>query len=395
VDGPPWQNHSSLAIDDVQTIHATSAGTAWIGSDSGLHRAASGEPLSSFATDSAVIAIWAGETSVRIGGAFGMLRRTEDGFEREAAAGQVTALWGAAEDDIWSISFDGAMHHYDGAAWTLTDRLPPPRTTDTQLTGTDVTNLWARHGARTYRREGGAWVEVQLLDSPASRPIATTGRTDHWLFGGDGVYQHDGEVATRLQGTWRTAVTSVWAESPRNVWVVAEHGVHHYDGVAWSPVRLPGPRLATAIAGADGTVWVGGERGVLHALPSELPTAERGACSPVLPAYCNVPLRGHTDATGDGPIDCNGVAHPGGELHYAVASPITGTLTATVSSRFPVDIAAVAADERGDCAVASCVERGPATEVTFPVEQGKTYFLTVGAAGDPAPFTLDVDCDKE
>jgi hypothetical protein len=108
-----------------------------------------------------------------------------------------------------------------------------------------------------------------------------------------------------------------------------------------------------------------------------------------------VPLRGHTDATGDGPIDCNGVAHPGGELHYAIAAPINGMLTATVTSRFPVDIAAVTADERGDCDVASCVERGPATEVTFPVEQGKTYFLTVGAAGEPAPFTLDIDCDKE
>jgi hypothetical protein len=396
VDGPPWQDHSSPAIDDVEIIFATSTGTAWVGSDSGLHRVASGEPLSSFATDSAVFAIWAGDTSVRIGGAFGMLRHSEDGFEREAIAGEVTALWGAAEDDIWSISFDGAMHHYDGAAWTLTDRLPAPRTTDAQLTGTDASNLWARYGTQTYRREGDAWVEVDLTDSRGFYPIATTGPTDHWTFGAGGVsYQHDGEVATLLKGTWRTGARAVWAASPRNVWVVADHGVHHYDGVAWSPVRVPGPRLATEISGAAGTVWVGGDRGAVYALPSQLPAAERGACAPVLPAYCNVPLRGHTDATGDGPIDCNGVAHPGGELHYAIAAPINGMLTATVTSRFPVDIAAVTADERGDCDVATCVERGPATEVTFPVEQGKTYFLTVGAAGEPAPFTLDIDCDKE
>jgi hypothetical protein len=391
LDGPPWTARGVPTENQVQTIWASSAASAWIGTDGHIYRADPDEPLGPFDVDGIVRDIWATDEQVWIGGRFGVMRYVQDGFERVGSLGHVWSIQRTSDENIWAAGLH-QVERYDGLAWHPV--ATPPHNGNASFVGTHESNLWLRQGRRELRYDGGTWSEVELTADGVL--AATTGPTDHWLFDGAGhAFQHDGLTATRTKGTWRTSTTSVWASSPRNVWVVANRTAHHFDGVTWSQVRAPTSLFPNAVAGSSDTVWIGGNAGAAYNLPVPFPAPDHSACSDVLPTYCNVSLRGHTAQTVDGPTDCNGIAHAGGELHYKIEVPVTGRLTARVTSRYGVDLSAVRADARGGCDVAGCVGAGETdTEVVLDIEQGQTYFLVVGAVDGEAPFTLDVDCEK-
>jgi hypothetical protein len=392
IDGPPWTSRGMPTTSTVRAIWASSAATAWVGTDGHIYRTAPNKPLGPFSIDGAVRDIWGTKQFVWFGGTFGVVRYIDGRFQREEVQRYITSLWGVSEDNVWALGGNDILH-YDGVDWRATTTFPDHVTGN--FVGTDVSNVWLRRANREFLFEAGTWIEVRMFDTGVLE--ATTGPTDHWLFDGNGYsYQHDGQTATPIRGTWRTLASSAWANSPRNLWVVANRGVHHFDGVTWSKVRLPTSFSPGEIAGAADTVWVGGAAGSLYTLPASLTEPYSGACAPALPTYCNVTLRGHTAQTVDGPTECNGVAHPGGELHYKIEVPVTGRLIAELLSRHNVDLSIVRADALQGCDAASCVGTTIGDDkIELRVEQGETYFLVVGARDEAAPFTLDVRCVKE
>jgi hypothetical protein len=399
LDGIPWTPRASPATERVDTIWPASPGSAWIGT---THLGTIGQvcavtpdgALGPFEIFGTVHAIAGTATSVWLGGAFGVLRYTvADELEPLPNPGRVYALWVFSDTDMWAVAWNELVH-FDGTAWEPA-RFVPTQGLEPEFAGTGASNLWLESAGLLFHYDGGVWNEVQLIEGRTDA-FATSRPDDHWLFTPGHSHQHDGVAATTLRGTWDGSVSSAWAESPRNVWVQQSSSVHHFDGVVWSRVALPTQLDPYAMAGSSGAVWVGGARGALYSLPTELAALDGGTCSPVLRAYCNVSMRGHTAQTEDGPIDCNRTGHPGGELHYKIEVPVTGRLTATVASRSSVDLAAVRGNEYGGCDVSTCIEgQLSETEIALDVQQGQTYYLVVGARGEAAPFTLDVDCIKE
>jgi hypothetical protein len=399
LDGIPWTPRAVPTAGRLDDIWPASPGSAWVKGYAGTS-----DHVCAVTPDGAlgpfdfhgvgdVNAIAGTETGVWIGGSFGVRRYTGAGsFESLPYPGRVEALWARSETDIWAVAWHDLVH-FDGTGWETAR--PVPNSTF-RFAGTGPSNLWLESGDALLRYDGVDWNDVQLIESRVGA-FATSGPDDHWVFSGDHSYQHDGESATALRGSWDDPITSAWAESPRSVWAFGWTRLHHFDGVVWSRVALPAHVVPSSMAGGWGAVWVGGERGMLYNLPTALAALDGGACSPVLRAYCNVSLRGHTAETEDGPVDCHdGVAHRGGELHYKIEVPVTGRLTATVTSRAAVDVAAVRPNEHGGCDAASCVPGQPSdAEIVLDVQQGQTYYLVVGARDGAAPFTLDVRCEKQ
>jgi hypothetical protein len=392
LDGLPWATRGVATSNRVKAIWALSAASAWVGTDGHIYRADPNEPVGPFATDGLVHDIWVKDEDVWFGGSFGVLRYVRGVFERVGAIRYIVSIWGTSEENMWA-----AGHHevvrFDGQAWHPTSI--PSYNGKTTFVGIHEPNIWLSRAGREFRYVDGEWSEVEI--SIQGFLQATSGVTDHWLFDESGhAHQYDGAAATQTRGTWRGAIEAVWASSPRNVWVVADRGAHHFDGVAWSQVRVPPSLFPTAIAGHAGTLWVGGDGGALYTLPASLAEPYTGTCIPALPTYCNVIVRGHTAQTVDGPTDCNRVAHVGGELHYKIDVSVTGRLTAEVLSRHTVDLSMVSTDRLGGCAIANCVGTPVGdSKVELDVEQGQTYFLIVGARDGEAPFTLDVRCEKQ
>jgi hypothetical protein len=395
LDGPAWTSRGMATEDPVNALWVSSPTSAWVGTLGEVYFASPDAPQGPFPVDGDVHTLWATESSTWIGGSFGLTRYSSSGFEPQDIASSVNALWGTSAQDLWAYTWNQLLH-FDGTAWSVA--LTHVTGGAAALAGTAASNLWAFFEGDVYRHDEGTWTPVEPVTASVELAAIATGAPDDlWLFDTSGSsHQYDGETASPLRGTWAIGIGGAWAQSPRNVWALGD-GLHHYDGVTWSRVSIPPGLFTSALGGGSDTVWLGGAQGATYNLPATLPEPDGGACSSVLRAYCNVSLRGHTAQTIDGPTDCNGVAHPGGELHYKIEVPVTGRLSARVTSRYGVDLAAVRAGADGGCDVAGCAAPPAGDsggEVVLDVERGQTYFLVIGAANADTPFTLDVACEK-
>lgn len=142
-----------------------------------------------------------------------------------------SGIWASSDDDVWGLTVAG-LWHWDGANITMTP-VPCGLEDSSDLWGSDG-ELWAttRLGSVWHRAADGAWDETVIttgVDSPAQmRAVGGLGRDDVWAVGVGGV-------------------------------------VAHWDGIAWSVVRLATssgavPDLLGVWAG-DGDVWVVGQAG--------------------------------------------------------------------------------------------------------------------------------------
>jgi hypothetical protein len=217
-----------------------------------------------------------------------------------------------------------------------------------------------------------------------------------WIMVGGTANHFDGESWSSVAVPTAAPMSGAWGTGPRDIWVASEVGsIHHFDGVSWAPVAPNIDDTFHRVSGSRaGDIWFASRLGSVLRLLVTMPTLKGGACAEPLRAFCNVSLRGHTMATQDGPADCGAGDHAGGELAYKIEVPVTGRLTARVTSRHDVDLVALGADARGGCDVDACVSEGAGTEVELEVRQGDVYYLVVGARDGAAPFTLDVACEK-
>jgi hypothetical protein len=307
--------------------------------------------------------------------------------------GQIDCMWGADDgSDIWAIGPSDVLH-YEGGNWHST--------ADSELIGGAKISgsgpeVWAIGNGAAYRRELLRWIPVT---SPIAAPtsVYVAERDAVWLFGHDGnIGYFDGLEWTTFSIGTPVGFPSTWGSGPRDIWAVSTDGrLHHFDGVSWGPALPLNDEDVRVVAGSDSdNVWIAGRTGSVQQLNTHLPTPYGGACAEPLRTFCNVSLRGHTAQTTDGPADCGAGAHAGGELAYKIEVPVTGRLTARVTSRHDVDLVALGADARTGCDTDACASDGAGTEVELEVDQGDVYYLVVGARDAAAPFTLDVACEK-
>lgn len=149
--------------------------------------------------------------------------------------GSLEAVWGAAPNDYWAAGSkpDGdapaVIAHWDGRTWTTS--VLPCRCSVTALSGTDATDVWAVADAgNLLHYEGEAW---RQLVSPTNRTltgVAAHARNDVWAVGVDNLLlRFDGvswrEVASAQQAAQSEPLTlNAVAVTPSDVWTVGQDG---------------------------------------------------------------------------------------------------------------------------------------------------------------------------
>ena len=214
-------------------------------------------------------------------------------------AATFNAMSFASPDDGWAVGtvgeslsgsgVDTLIEHWDGSAWTISPT-PAIEFSNEFLTGVAAfgsDDAWAvgrqdRYGygadlPMLFRWDGRTWSAVAAPGAGIPTAIGGSGPDDVWAVG-RGVLQHfDGDTWSSLPPLRLDAsLVSVTALSPDDAWVAGnipddrpgyDHTMHpfvaHWDGTAWSRVRVPHPttdaRLASISASSPNDVWaVGG-----------------------------------------------------------------------------------------------------------------------------------------
>jgi hypothetical protein len=144
--------------------------------------------------------IWSGGTAT--GGSGFVVRGDGLAFDLIGyEGGAPRAIWGSATDDVWIAPYVGAMHHWDGLAWTAAP-------------GADVQKLLGAGGSG----RDDAWA------------VGLTGAVLHW----DGAGWEPSTVDTVHN------LSGVWAASRDDAWIVGARGtLLHWDGSVWTSVSGP------------------------------------------------------------------------------------------------------------------------------------------------------------
>jgi hypothetical protein len=177
------------------------------------------------------------------------------------ASSMLTGISAVSPTDIWAVGnfvYGGVVQgehtltmHYDGTAWSVVaspdigggTSLNPQRTELAGVAAAGPADVWAV--GRTFNIDGGSGpAKVEVLH--------WNGRA--WSFVADAT------------GTAATALSSVSAGSPRDVWAVGGASSEHWNGSTWTEVALPGAAATGTLAGTSvvpgtGTAWAVGNNG--------------------------------------------------------------------------------------------------------------------------------------
>jgi hypothetical protein len=206
---------------------------------------------------------------------------------------QLWALTMRMTDDGWAVGSDGAIIHWNGAAWSQTPLPPDPHSSGPILyaiAAPSATEAWtAGLGGAMLRWDGATWHAVDLatqlaaeslqpVDSGLLTPnitgLAMTTPGEGWAVGSarnqDG--QNIGEILVCHAGQWRIAQSlpgvvphALALDARGDGWAVGDNGVIlRVQGGRWSQVASPtsDPLLSVSIA-PDGQTWAVGRAGRL------------------------------------------------------------------------------------------------------------------------------------
>ena len=174
-------------------------------------------------------------------------------------AGDWNGYDGVAVDEagrVWMVSGDGdhGVVVYDGESWrefTIADGLPSHI-----LSGIAVApdgTVWIS----TEARDQGVLDPGEDPNVPAAGVASFDGETWTIYTTADGLASNDGEIVIASDGT-------VWVVHPDPVspWLVS--AVSRRDADTWTVFDVTGSRRSGAVAGLDGTLWLGTDNGIVH-----------------------------------------------------------------------------------------------------------------------------------
>ncbi|MBN9168151.1 MAG: hypothetical protein J0I07_44895 [Myxococcales bacterium] len=107
----------------------------------------------------------------------------------------LSGVWAVSSDDVWSVSSEGSVLHYDGKSWRVEYQ-----------TGYPLRSVWATsrtvwvggaQGIILRRDEAGVWKLFESGHASIVRSIFGSGESDVWLSSRDGYVDHfDGSTLT-------------------------------------------------------------------------------------------------------------------------------------------------------------------------------------------------------
>lgn len=171
-------------------------------------------------------------------------------------ARDLNSVWAAASDDVWAAgnAEDGALYHFDGAAWNLEQPTGP--VTYSALHGRGADDVWlvgfkyfvAHFDGREWRRidaPGSQYVDAVLSAGPGEAWVAGD---DFWGDGGALWRAGAGDEVVRVElpalETHHIFIEDFAAAPNGEIWAAASSflapghasklAVFHYDGEAWT-----------------------------------------------------------------------------------------------------------------------------------------------------------------
>jgi hypothetical protein len=164
-------------------------------------------------------------------------------------------IWGTGPGDIWSVggdinqNVDGVIVHWDGAAWTESNKVTPNPTGGAvrqafKVWGSGADDVWVvGTGALVTHWDGATWTEQPqpVYETSPLFTVSGTGPNDVYAVGGGGnaaAAHFDGTGWTNISPPPYDAVPTlngVFASSANEVVACGFGGsIYWYDGTAWS-----------------------------------------------------------------------------------------------------------------------------------------------------------------
>ncbi|MBA3540413.1 MAG: hypothetical protein H0T79_12440 [Deltaproteobacteria bacterium] len=117
--------------------------------------------------------------------------------------------------------------------------------------------------------DGQSWSPIEVGTTYGLNDVWGSSIDDIWIVGGHGTVVHRGPggwSTVELRGD-TTQLRSVAGTGPMDVFVAGVlGGIHHYDGIMFSPVRSLADENFRSLAATRQQVWFGSDSGTLHAL---------------------------------------------------------------------------------------------------------------------------------
>jgi hypothetical protein len=196
-----------------------------------------------------------------VGNAGYILHGGPEGLTALPSEAELSGIWGSAAEDVWAVG--SLMVRFDGRRW-LGTMIPERFLLD--VYGTGANNVWAvGEGGVAYAWNGQRWQREDLGTTADLYGVWAHG-SHVWAVGTGST------IRVRDEKSWHTLAppkpgltfTGVWGTGPQNVWVTSEtsgEALFHWDGRAWSPVRLPFSALYGISGKSASDILVVGEEG--------------------------------------------------------------------------------------------------------------------------------------
>ena len=131
-------------------------------------------------------------------------------------------VWGAEPDNVFAVGDQGALYHYDGAAWVPMDS--GVRAPLTDIWGSAADNIFA--------------VGAEAAFHGPTRYEAGT------------ILHFDGSAWTRMPTRYIRSLSAIWGTSPPNVFALSRGDLARFDGQVWS--HMPAPLDVSALIDLHG-----------------------------------------------------------------------------------------------------------------------------------------------
>ncbi len=187
-------------------------------------------------------------------------------------AAQPVVVWGRADNDVWSVGADTALH-WDGTAWTDVSAMGITQGTMTSP-ASDLYAVWGSSatdvhlaGRLVFHWTGAGFTQEVQNAGDYYYGVWGSGANDVWLVG-SGVARHwNGTAWSDVRVGTLQPLRAIWGTAANNIWAAGDSGtILHYNGATWSSVQSPTTHRLRAIWGSSARdVWIAGEMGTaLH-----------------------------------------------------------------------------------------------------------------------------------
>jgi ligand-binding sensor domain-containing protein/signal transduction histidine kinase len=274
-----WTVEQGLPQDSVQTIAQTLDGYLWLGTQEGLVRfdgvtftAFNAQNTPQIPSDNVTCLYRDRSGKLWIATANGIAVYHDGRFSRPAAASDVRAVFGVAEDSdgvIWLASSRMGLQRYANGRVTAigkSDGLEAPASYSVRAAGT---NLWVGSSAGLYRRVGARFERVPGgFESEPIYSLYDDGNGTVWVGTGNGAYRYDGKNAILIPEVNGEEVWGLNGDRQGVIWIGSRRGLWRWYRGALARLGeaegLSDDFVDSILVDAEQNLWVGTHLGGLN-----------------------------------------------------------------------------------------------------------------------------------